>query len=206
MFGSSKPKVDNVKQTREWKMTIRGCIRTIEHQIRDLDREEKGVVQSIRDAAKRRDEKSVRILARGLVESRELKKRMFCGRAHLMAINSQLQVQIATMRAAGCIQESAEIMTKMNDLMRIPEFSNMMRELGREMEKSGLIQELMEDAMENIGEVDEEEVDKEVDKLMTELAIDFATKAPVAPQGALEKQKEKEKEKDDLLEARLMAL
>eukprot|EP00009_Paramoeba_aestuarina_P008613 CAMPEP_0201520784 /NCGR_PEP_ID=MMETSP0161_2-20130828/12549_1 /ASSEMBLY_ACC=CAM_ASM_000251 /TAXON_ID=180227 /ORGANISM="Neoparamoeba aestuarina, Strain SoJaBio B1-5/56/2" /LENGTH=208 /DNA_ID=CAMNT_0047919267 /DNA_START=93 /DNA_END=719 /DNA_ORIENTATION=- len=206
LFGKGK-KQDPVKQAREWKGQLRAQIRVCERQIRDLQREEKKAQQAVRDAAKRGDKASAKILARELVHSRQAKERLFTARAHLNSINLQLQSQIATMRVAGCMQESAEVMKMMNEVVKLPELHQTMMTMGMEMEKAGLIEEMMTDTLEDVLGVEEGEVDAEVAKVFEELAIDLDGKAPVVPQTVQEEEKEPQlSEEDAKLEARLLAL
>ena len=48
------------------------------------------------------------------------------------------------------MSSSTEVMHNMNDLMKIPELKDTMSKLAREMEKAGLIQELIDDAFTSI--------------------------------------------------------
>jgi len=195
-------KADPVKQAREFKISIRTEIRNVDRQIRDLDRAEKEAIKNIRAAAKRKDDKSVRILAKEVVNLRQVKERLYCGKAHLNSINLLIDSQIANIRVAGCLQENVAVMEKVNETLRLPELNHTMMTLAREMEKAGLIEEVMSDAIESVIEVDEAEVDAEVEKVMEELAINFEEKAPNIPQTELKQ----EKERDSALESRMAAL
>lgn len=48
------------------------------------------------------------------------------------------------------MQSSTQVMHTMNELMKIPELKETMSKLSREMEKAGLIQELVDDAFASI--------------------------------------------------------
>mmetsp|Transcript_20202 Transcript_20202/g.56845 ORF Transcript_20202/g.56845 Transcript_20202/m.56845 type:complete len:215 (+) Transcript_20202:197-841(+) len=184
LFGGKKQ--DPVKQAREWKMKIRSEIRVIERHIRDLERAEKETVGYIRDAAKRKDKKSVNILAKELVLARKHKESLYNARSHLIGINTQIQSQIATMRVTGCMQQSAEVMAKMNEVTRVQELNRTMMEMGREMEKAGLIQEMMDEAIEDSFSVDELAVDEAIQQVYDELAIDVDVRTPSVPSGKVE--------------------
>jgi charged multivesicular body protein 3 len=201
LFGASKK--DPVKQAREWKMTIRGEIRNVERQLRELDRADKEAVKNIKAAAKRQDNKSTRILAKELVNLRKVKERLYCGRAHLNSINLLIDSQIANIRVAGCLQQNVAVMEKINETLRLPEFNHTMMTLAREMEKAGLIEEVMADAIDSVTEIDEGEVDAEVEKVMQELAVNFEENAPAIPKSSLV---EDNSAKESVLQARMEAL
>jgi len=90
------------------------------------------------------------------------------------------------MRIGQAIQKSTEVLTAMNQLVRMPEVAQTMRQLGMEMMKvghaflpsnnpplerqAGLIDETINDAMESLDEPNAEaEADAEVDKVLTEV-------------------------------------
>lgn len=64
----------------------------------------------------------------------------------------------ATYKMAGTMKKSAEIMAMMNNLVRLPELQGMMMAMAREMEKAGLIDEVIQDTLEDLGEEDLDEV------------------------------------------------
>ena len=123
-----------------------------------------------------------------------------------MGISTTLQGQIATMRVAGCMKQSADIMHRCNELASIPEMNHMMMTLGREMEKAGLIEEMVSESLESVLETDEVAVEEEVSKVLDELLIDFETKAPNAPIPTKEEEKEELTEEDRRLESQILAL
>lgn len=77
----------------------------------------------------------------------------------------QIQMQISTIKVAGCMQKSSEVLASMNKLIKIPELSQACQAMAREMEKAGLIEEMVGDAMDSVDNTDEEEVDTEVQKV-----------------------------------------
>jgi len=102
----------------------------------------------------------------------------------------------------------------MNELVRLPEMQRTMMMLAREMEKAGLIDEIMADTLE-MGEEDvEDEADEAVQKVLDELDLDLHEAAPAAPirekaAAAAEEEaaeEEKEAEADAALQARLNSL
>ena len=60
-------------------------------------------------------------------------------------MSMQLAANLALTKAAGCMQKSAEVMGVMNDMMKVGEMSKEMHAFAREMEKAGLIEEMIND-------------------------------------------------------------
>jgi len=91
-------------------------------------------------------------------------------------------------------------MAMMNRLVRLPQLNQVMMTMAREMEKAGLIEEIMSDAM---GDDDEiaDAADEEVEKVLDE--ITSGLKNPVPNHDLLSKQKGEE---DEDLQERLGAL
>ena len=63
---------------RKWQADIRSQQRALERQIRDLERDRKNAEKQVREAAKRGDMKSAKLLAKEIVHT---KKVCFCARA-----------------------------------------------------------------------------------------------------------------------------
>jgi len=89
----------------------------------------------------------------------------------------------------------------MNNLIKLPQLNQVMMAMAREMEKAGLIEEILDDTLADDDDV-EEAADEEVEKILEELTIDLKT-AKVAT-GSLPKESKEENIED--LEARLGAL
>lgn len=96
---------------------------------------------------------------------------------------------IATLRVAGSLQKSTEVMKAMQRLIKVPEVAATMRELSKEMmrvklyfftttsinvtffctEQAGIIEEMLEDTLEGLEDTEEleEAAQEEVDKVLT---------------------------------------
>merc|ERR550532_512289 len=90
------------------------------------------------------------------------------------------------MRLADTMKSSTEVMQQINELNKIPDVHEAVSQLGKEMMKAGLIEELIEEGMDGIdGPELEEEAEEEVEHLLDELAIDASVKlAVIRPEGA----------------------
>jgi charged multivesicular body protein 3 len=118
---------------------------------------------------------------------------------------------LATMKVAGNLQKSTDVMKLVNGLVKLPQIASTMQELQKEMMKAGIIEEMLEDVM-DINDEDEieEEAEEEVEKVLFELTNGLLgeakvtnTELPVEEEEAVPAQVE-----DDLddMKARLEAL
>ena len=81
----------------------------------------------------------------------------------------------ATLRVAGALQQSTEVMKAMQELVKLPDINKTMMDMSREMMKAGIIEEMVEDTMDMLEPEElEEEAQQEVDKVRgreTEIAL-----------------------------------
>lgn len=110
-----------------------------------------------------------RLLARELVRSGKAKERLHVSKAQLNSVQLHLQHNLAQYKLAGCIKSSAEVMASMNAAIRLPEIHQSMVMMATEMQKAGLIEEMIDDMMDT-DEI-EDEADEEVDKVLLELDL-----------------------------------
>lgn len=91
--------------------------------------------------------------------------------------------QLATIRVAGSLQSSTEVMKAMQNLVRLPEISQTMREMSMEMTKAGILEEMIEETMESVEDQEEleEEAQTEIDKVLWEVTAGKIGEAPSVP-------------------------
>lgn len=123
--------------------------------------------RALKQAAAKGDKDTCTILAKEIVHSRKACNRIYLSKAHLNSVQLQMKNQLATLRVAGSLQKSTEVMTAMQNLVRLPEIANVMRDMSKEMMKAGIIEEMLEETMESVEDTEEleEEVQSEVDKV-----------------------------------------
>ena len=83
--------------------------RDLERQIRDNTRLEKVAQKQIREAAKRNDMASAKVLAKELVHTRRMTTRLWTNKAHMMSMNSQLTEQLGMVKVAGTLSKSTQV-------------------------------------------------------------------------------------------------
>eukprot|EP01089_Gocevia_fonbrunei_P008748 TRINITY_DN20489_c0_g1_i1.p1 TRINITY_DN20489_c0_g1~~TRINITY_DN20489_c0_g1_i1.p1 ORF type:complete len:212 (+),score=39.51 TRINITY_DN20489_c0_g1_i1:46-681(+) len=165
VFG--RPKVNAQQRVRQWQREIRKQDRVLERQRRDITREENKVILEIKQASKKNDITNCKILAKEIVRSKKAKERIYTSKARLNSISMQLNEQLATLKVAGCLQKSTEVMQLMNRLVNLPQISATMRAMAREMEQTGLIEEMTDEVLGGLDDDDiEEEAETEVNKIL----------------------------------------
>lgn len=123
--------------------------------------------RSLKQAATKGDREACTILAKEIVRSRKATNRIYMTKAHLNSVQLQMKNQLATLRVAGSLSKSTEVMQAMQNLVRLPEIAGIMREMSKEMMKAGIIEEMLDETMESLDDTEdlEEEVQSEVDKV-----------------------------------------
>ena len=132
-----------------------------------IQREEDKVKRSLKDAAKKGDKDVCKILAKEVIRARTACNKLHTSKAHLNSVTLQMKNQLATIRVAGSVSKSTEVMQAMQALIKVPEVASTMRELSKEMMKAGIIEEMMDEALDSIEDSEELEdaADEEVDKV-----------------------------------------
>ncbi|CAO3650056.1 unnamed protein product [Cunninghamella blakesleeana] len=203
------------EMVKKWRQEIRQQQRQIQRQIQAIDIEEAKVKKSIKQVAKKGDTKVCKMLAKELVRSRRHKDRLYTSKAQMNSIIMQLEHQLATIKVAGALQKSAEVMKLVNNLVRLPEVSQAMQQMSMEMMKAGIMDEMIEDTMEMMDDEDiEEAADEEVNNVLYQITDGLLGEAgSVGP--ALEKKQEIQVEEEseeeegpelELMQKRLQAL
>lgn len=193
LFGKTNEKTPK-EQVREWTSKLRKECFQLDRQIRAIQREEEKVKRSLKDAAKRGDTDVCKILAKEVVRARKSVSRIHTSKAQINSVQMSMNHQLATLRVAGALEKSTDVMKSMQSLIKVPEVAKTMQELSKEMMKAGIIEEMMEDTFESMDDQEEleEEAQEEVDKVLWELTAGQLGKAPAAVSESLPSEKEAE--------------
>ncbi|CAJ0931788.1 unnamed protein product, partial [Mesorhabditis belari] len=187
MMGLFGKKKDPKEQVRELQRKMRQEMRTLDRQVYSIQREEQKVKNEIKAAAKKGDKDVCVILAKSLLQSRKAVSKIHKSKAEINSVVMCMQEQLATMRMAGAMQKSTQVMKSMQNLVKVPEIMKTMREMSEEMMKLGIIEEMIEDTMDAMDEPDmEERAQEEVDRILWEVTAGELGKAPSAVKGGLE--------------------
>lgn len=81
----------------------------------------------------------------------------------------QVREAFAMRKIEGGLKASTEVMKNVNQLVRVPEVMDTMRELGQELVKAGVIEEMVGDMMPEVEMDDEEEIEEEMEKVIASI-------------------------------------
>lgn len=129
----------------------------------------------------------------------------------------QMKNQLATLRVAGSLQKSTEVMAAMQRLIRIPEVAQTMQEMSKEMMKAGIIEEMLDETFEDMEDSEEmeEAAQSEIDKVLFEITEGKIGEAPsppidtevkVKPSVSTEEPEEEDEQEIEEMQSRLAAL
>ncbi|XP_058808359.1 charged multivesicular body protein 3 [Phymastichus coffea] len=179
LFGKSQDK--NPKDmVNEWAHKLRKEGYQIDRQVRAIQREEEKVKKTLKEAAKKGDKDVCKILAKEVIRARKACQKLHTSKAHLNSVTLQMKNQLATIRVAGSLSKSTEVMQAMQALVKVPEVATTMRDLSKEMMKAGIIEEMMDETMDSMEDSEEveEAADEEVDKILWEVTAGQMGRAP----------------------------
>ncbi|CCW65667.1 unnamed protein product [Phytomonas sp. EM1] len=197
------------EEVRTWTRRLRSEQRKLDLQVSKINREEQKVKLAMKQAVKASDLVAARMLAKELIHSRKAVSRLYAAKAQMNSVAMQLQNQLSQQKLVGCMSSSAEIMKDMNALIKVKEVHEAMRELGKEIQKAGIIEEItndvLDDALDN--EISDSELEVEVNKVVEEVTQKQMEGARVGisklPMKKQDEREEEEKESEE--EAELMA-
>lgn len=195
LFGKTTQKSPK-DQCREWTSKLRKQGYLLDREVRKIENEEFKIQKDLKAAAKKGDRDVCIILAKELIRSKKAKSRIHAAKSQINSISMIIQEQMATVKMAGSLQKSTEVMKSMQSLISVQNISTTMQDLSREMMKTGIIGEMMDEAIEEAIDEEpiEEEAQAEVDKIMSELNIETGEKMTHAPSTAPAAAKQAEKE------------
>lgn len=208
MFSFGKKKTPD-EQAKEWKKKLKSEIRGLDRQIRHIEREEAKVKTKIKQLAKKGEIGAVKILAKEIVTTRKTKDRMHTAKAQMNSVSMQLTTTSAMGKMTEVMGRSTQVLSAMNTLMNVPEVSATMRTMAMEMEKAGVMEEMVDDAMAMTEDYDLDDLaDEEVSKVITELTdgLFAGVASPTTALPTKEAVVEEEVDKLAAMKARLEAL
>ncbi|ENN79434.1 charged multivesicular body protein 3-like [Dendroctonus ponderosae] len=191
LFGKSSDR--NPKEmVTEWNHKLRKEGYQLDRQVNSIKREEEKVKRSLKEAAKKGDKDTCTILAKEIIRARKAVNKIYTSKAHLNSVMLQMKNQLATLRVAGSLQKSTEVMQAMQSLIRTPEVARTMQEMSKEMMKAGIIEEMLDETFEGLEDSEEmeEAAQSEVDKVLFEITEGKIGEAPLPPSEPAEKIKE----------------
>jgi charged multivesicular body protein 3 len=191
LFGDAKPRLTPEEQAKNWKKALNKEIRSIDRGIGKLATAEKTAIKECKKLAKDGQPQAAKLLAKEVVGIRRARDRMHASKAQINSVVMSLQMSLANLKVQGCLSKSTEIMHAMGSLVKLPELQESMMDMAREMEKAGLVDEIIQDTFEMAEPDIDVEADAEVGKIMQEITSGIFTKdADVATGKPIMKEKE----------------
>jgi len=178
-FGSSKSSSSssspsappNKEQLRGWISSLKKEQRLLAREQAALQREEMKMKQELKKTAKSSatHSRACAIMAKSIVQSQHQQEKLLMAQTQINSVILNLKTSAASVNVVGHLSQSSTIMKSMSALISIPSIAATAREMSKEMHKTGMIDEMVNDAL---GMDDEElvsEADAEVDRVLFEL-------------------------------------
>ncbi|CAB4256416.1 similar to Saccharomyces cerevisiae YKL041W VPS24 One of four subunits of the endosomal sorting complex required for transport III (ESCRT-III) [Maudiozyma barnettii] len=159
---------DEKEQHRKIKGILRKNGRSVDRSLNELSQLQNKSKQLIRRAAKKNDIKTVKIFAKELYGINKQYSRLYTSKAQLESVGMKIEEAYKMKTLTTQMANNTDLMREVNSLVRLPQIRNTMVELEKELMKSGIITEMIDDTMESIDEDEEldEEVNEEVNKIV----------------------------------------
>lgn len=188
-FVFGKP-LDPKEEVRKWKRVLAQNIREVDKNIRHIDLDVKKNLAEIKRLLRKKDMTNAKTMARQVVTTKKMMKRFFASKSLMSQMGRELDHSLSMMRVHGALQKSVNIMSYLNRLVKIPEMAAVMKALSMEMDKLGLIDDMMDEAL-GAGS-DEEEVEEateeEISRILDDITIHELNQLPSVkrvPQGSV---------------------
>lgn len=207
---------------KETKSTVRSNQRQMDRDIRDLDRQEKQLLQQIKSRARTagvnpQTDAALKAQARQLVQIRKQKEKMYETKAQLSSVGMQATAMSAQVSMVSAMGNVTEALSNANGVMDPKKLGKTMAEFAKQNEMANMKEEMMNDALADaFDESDvEEEADNVTDQVLAELGIemdqkmvglDAPSKVPPTKEGAATEEEEALMDALPDLRARLDAL
>ncbi|GMM53568.1 ESCRT-III subunit protein [Maudiozyma humilis] len=159
---------DEKEQHRKIKAVLRKNGRSIDRSLNDLSQLQNKTKQLIKKAAKKGDTRTVKLYAKELYGVNKQYARMYTSKAQLESVGMKIEEAYKMRTLTTQMAQNTDLMREVNSLVRLPQLRNTMVELEKELMKSGIITEMVDDTMEALDDDEEldEEVNEEVNKIV----------------------------------------
>eukprot|EP00741_Cyanophora_paradoxa_P014913 tig00020830_g14387.t1 len=174
----------------EQKKGLNKATRELDRERDGLAREEAKLISEIKQAAKRGDQGSAKVLAKQLVRLRAQQQKFAVMRSHVSSVGATASVMKANTTLATAMTGATKAMTSMNKQLDATGLRKDMQELGKQNAKMQMKEEMMGDAIDGaLGVEDEDEQSDEIcAQLLDEIGINLQTAMPSAARQAAQAQ------------------
>jgi len=186
--GASRKKSQAKETQREVRRTTQRSQREVEREIQALNRQEKQLIDQVRAASKKSNEKEARLYAKQLVNLRATRQRLTGIKSTISTVGAQASTMASTAVAMEAMGNTAQLMGKVNAQVAQLTTPAQLRSFQAEMERMNIREEMLDESLADAFEDDElnEEADGIVEQTLAEIGIaldgqmlDAPTAAPV---------------------------
>jgi hypothetical protein len=177
------PKEKAKAAQKETKLTVRSNQRQMDRDIRDLDRQEKLLLQQIKARAKTagvdpQKDSGLRAQARELVQLRKQREKLYETKAHLSSVGMQATAMASQVCMVTAMGNVSEALSAANGVMDAKKLGKTMAEFARQNETAQMKEEMMNDALAAAFDDDEleEEADDVTGQILAELGVEMDQK------------------------------
>jgi len=177
------PKEKAKAAQKETKLTVRSNQRQMDRDIRDLDRQEKLLLQQIKLRAKTagvdpQKDSGLRAQARELVQLRKQREKLYETKAHLSSVGMQATTMASQVSMVTAMGNVSEALSAANGVMDAKKLGKTMAEFARQNETAQMKEEMMNDALAAAFDDDEleEEADDVTGQILAELGVEMDQK------------------------------
>ncbi len=161
---------------KETKLTVRSNQRQMDRDIRDLDRQERLLLQQIKARAKTagvdpQKDAGLRAQARELVQLRKHREKMYETKAHLSSVGMQASAMSAQVSMVTAMGNVSGALSAANEVMDAKKLGMTMAEFARQNETAQMKEEMMNDAL--AAAFDDDELEEEADDVTTQVLAEL---------------------------------
>ena len=192
----------------EYKKQIRGSVREMDREIRNMERAEQKSMAEARKMGKAGNNDTMKIYAKEIARTRTAKKRMIVMKSHLQG----MELKVAGMKSQQTMMRSMKgvtnLMTRMNAQMRNPAMQKVIAEFQRASMEANMTSEIQDEMMDDAFgmDLDEGDVENEVTKITDEIMLELQGGLGQLPAGQVGQAQATAAPQQDDLQARLNAL
>lgn len=179
---------DAKEQHRRLKSVLKKNERHLNKSLNELSSLKKKTSTLIKQFAKKNDIKNIRIFAKELYQINQQYNRLYTSKAHLDSISMKIEEVFQLNMMQQSISTSTGLMKEVNSLIHLPQMRNTMMELEKELLRSGLINEIMDDTLDIVdNSINEEDLDEQVEQIIAQYTKDQLDKFENIPRVDLPK-------------------
>ena len=180
LFGKKKeaPKPKTIDQftteeLKEFQKEMKGEIR---QSIKDINRQifasERLVKDAQRDLEKKikegADRNVLKVYAKNVISARSARDKHMVYRTKLQSVEHSINTFMMSLKMNKIMGSCTDVLKQVNGLASIPELTQNMNNIQMQMEKHGLVTEMVEDAMDDVTDFDVD-IDDQTEKFLNEL-------------------------------------